>query len=241
MRWCGAGSEPEMARLAAELREENPRLRRRTRSRRRRNGRVRDSAVRLEAGSRTGAVCRNGKRGPGVRAGRRDYSHLPRFEVFWDFRVAGTAARSAGVVHAAGRSRVRGAAGLAGDRAAGGALPARYRRALRLPGAGYGDGARPAEGDREGPFSWSVFEKGLVIGIRGARVLTGGGPSAAGEAAGHGADGASADHSFAGGGVAFVVAGESAVGGEPGENPFDRPPAEAARRTIFGLRACERR
>ncbi len=25
------------------------------------------------------------KRGPGARAGRRDYSHLPRFEIFWDF------------------------------------------------------------------------------------------------------------------------------------------------------------
>ena len=25
------------------------------------------------------------KRGPGARAGRRDYSHLPRFEVSWDF------------------------------------------------------------------------------------------------------------------------------------------------------------
>ena len=25
------------------------------------------------------------KRGPGARAGRRDYSHLPRFEVIWDF------------------------------------------------------------------------------------------------------------------------------------------------------------
>lgn len=25
------------------------------------------------------------KRGPGARAGRRDYSHLPRFEMFWDF------------------------------------------------------------------------------------------------------------------------------------------------------------
>ena len=39
---------------------------------------------------------RNVRRGPGARAGRRDYSHLPRFEVFWDFRAAGTAARSAG-------------------------------------------------------------------------------------------------------------------------------------------------
>ncbi|HEV2254463.1 MAG TPA: transposase [Streptosporangiaceae bacterium] len=30
-----------------------------------------------------------GKRGPGARAGRRDYSHLPRFEVFWDFPGGG--------------------------------------------------------------------------------------------------------------------------------------------------------
>lgn len=29
------------------------------------------------------------KRGPGARAGRRDYSHLPRFEVFWDFPDGG--------------------------------------------------------------------------------------------------------------------------------------------------------
>jgi transposase len=32
---------------------------------------------------------RNVKRGPGARAGRRDYSHLPRFEVFWDFPGGG--------------------------------------------------------------------------------------------------------------------------------------------------------
>ena len=29
------------------------------------------------------------KRGPGARAGRRDYSHLPRFEMFWDFPGGG--------------------------------------------------------------------------------------------------------------------------------------------------------
>ena len=29
------------------------------------------------------------RRGPGARAGRRDYSHLPRFEVFWDFPGGG--------------------------------------------------------------------------------------------------------------------------------------------------------
>jgi len=37
-----------------------------------------------ERGSGTG-----NKRGPGARAGRRDYSHLPRFEVFWDFPGGG--------------------------------------------------------------------------------------------------------------------------------------------------------
>src|SRR5260370_28662540 len=29
------------------------------------------------------------KRGPGARAGRRDYSHLPRFKVVWDFEGGG--------------------------------------------------------------------------------------------------------------------------------------------------------
>jgi hypothetical protein len=37
-----------------------------------------------ERGSGTGK-----KRGLGARAGRRDYSHLPRFEVFWDFPGGG--------------------------------------------------------------------------------------------------------------------------------------------------------
>src|SRR5207237_4762004 len=32
---------------------------------------------------------KKGERGPGARAGRRDYSHLPRFEVFWDFPGGG--------------------------------------------------------------------------------------------------------------------------------------------------------
>jgi transposase len=32
---------------------------------------------------------KSAKRGPGARAGRRDYSHLPRFEVFWDFPGGG--------------------------------------------------------------------------------------------------------------------------------------------------------
>ena len=91
------------------------------------------------------------KRGPGARAGRRDYPDLPRAEVAWDFGAAGTAARSAGR-----RSRAwaaimwRRAAGLAGDRAGAGGLPAPVPAGLLLPGPG--DGARPAEGDRQGPF-----------------------------------------------------------------------------------------
>jgi transposase len=40
------------------------------------------------AGGEAGAGAGR-KRGPGARAGRRDYSHLPRFEVFWDFPGGG--------------------------------------------------------------------------------------------------------------------------------------------------------
>src|SRR6516225_9804093 len=36
------------------------------------------------------------KRGPGARAGRRDYSHLPRFEVIWDFPGGGYACPECG-------------------------------------------------------------------------------------------------------------------------------------------------
>jgi transposase len=42
------------------------------------------SAGGQDAGTGTGK-----KRGPGARAGRRDYSHLPRFEVVWDFPGGG--------------------------------------------------------------------------------------------------------------------------------------------------------
>ena len=44
----------------------------------------------LVAAGRTGKRGRRGKkRGPGARAGRRDYSRLPRLEVFWDFPDGG--------------------------------------------------------------------------------------------------------------------------------------------------------
>jgi transposase len=45
-----------------------------------------------DAGGAAGRDRGNGtgkKRGPGARAGRRDYSHLPRFEVIWDFPEGG--------------------------------------------------------------------------------------------------------------------------------------------------------
>jgi transposase len=42
-------------------------------------------------------------RGPGARAGRRDYSHLPRFEVTWDFEGGGYCCpQCRGAVHPAG-------------------------------------------------------------------------------------------------------------------------------------------
>ncbi len=41
------------------------------------------------AGGQDAGTGRGKKRGPGARAGRRDYSHLPRFEVAWDFPGGG--------------------------------------------------------------------------------------------------------------------------------------------------------
>jgi transposase len=41
------------------------------------------------AGGQDAGIGTGKKRGPGARAGRRDYSHLPRFEVSWDFPGGG--------------------------------------------------------------------------------------------------------------------------------------------------------
>jgi transposase len=94
-----------LARLAEELREENARLRAenaaqaadlavlqrmvfgRSSERLRPEPPADDGGAQdqgRERGSGTG-----GKRGPGARAGRRDYSHLPRVEVIWDFGGGG--------------------------------------------------------------------------------------------------------------------------------------------------------
>jgi transposase len=100
----------ELARLTAELREENARLRAENAGQAAELGKLRaDLAVlqRLVFGRSSEKACpeppgggdagagqpgsgkKNVKRGPGARAGRRDYSHLPRFEVFWDFPGGG--------------------------------------------------------------------------------------------------------------------------------------------------------
>lgn len=99
-----------LARLADELRAENAQLREELARRDAELGRVNaELAVlqRLVFGrsperARPGAAgpgddggdgnrdrAGSGRRGPGARAGRRDYSHLPRVEVIWDFPGGG--------------------------------------------------------------------------------------------------------------------------------------------------------
>jgi transposase len=111
----------ELARLTAELREENGRLREENARLRAENAEQAAELEKLRAdlavlqrmvfgrssersrpgpGPGSGGDAggdgagvrergRGGKRGPGARAGRRDYSHLPRVEVVWDFGGGG--------------------------------------------------------------------------------------------------------------------------------------------------------
>src|SRR6266516_15864 len=103
-----------MARLAAELREENARLRAENAEQAAELERLRadlavlqrmlfgQSSERSRPGRGAGGdgggeqeqgrdrvSGKQGKRGPGARAGRRDYSRLPRFKVVWDFPGGG--------------------------------------------------------------------------------------------------------------------------------------------------------
>src|SRR5690349_23857123 len=101
-----------MARLAAELREENARLRAQNAAQAAELEELRAGLAVLQrmvfgrssekspagadagdaGGGDVGRDRGDGagrKRGPGARAGRRDYSHLPRFEVIWDFPEGG--------------------------------------------------------------------------------------------------------------------------------------------------------
>ena len=94
-----------LARLAEELREENARLRAENAAQAadlavlqrmvfgRSSERLRpeppaDGGGAQDQGRERGSGT-GGKRGPGARAGRRDYSHLPRVEVIWDFEGGG--------------------------------------------------------------------------------------------------------------------------------------------------------
>ncbi len=101
----------ELARLTAELRGENERLRAENAEQAAELGKLRADLAVLQrmvfgrssersgpeppggaggaAGGRGAGTGTGRKRGPGARAGRRDYSHLPRFEVFWDFPGGG--------------------------------------------------------------------------------------------------------------------------------------------------------
>jgi transposase len=103
----------EMARLAAELREENARLRAENAEQAAELERLRadlavlqrmlfgQSSERSRPGRSAGGdgggqeqgrdrgCGKHGKQGPGARAGRRDYSGLPRFKVVWDFPGGG--------------------------------------------------------------------------------------------------------------------------------------------------------
>ena len=101
----------ELARLTAGLREENERLRAENAEQAAELGKLRADLAVLQrmvfgrssersrpeppggagdaAGGQGAGTGTGSKRGPGARAGRRDYSHLPRFEVFWDFPGGG--------------------------------------------------------------------------------------------------------------------------------------------------------
>src|SRR5512135_2818878 len=110
-----------MARLAAELREENARLRAENAAQAAELEELRgglavlqrmvfgrsseksgpEAPGRDDAGGGEGRAGGSGtageKRGPGARAGRRDYSHLPRFNVIWDFPGGGYCCPECGV------------------------------------------------------------------------------------------------------------------------------------------------
>jgi transposase len=101
----------ELARLTAELRAENERLRAENAEQAAELGKLRADLAVLQrmvfgrsserwrpdppggagdaAGGQDAGTGAGRKRGPGARAGRRDYSQLPRFEVFWDFPGGG--------------------------------------------------------------------------------------------------------------------------------------------------------
>ena len=130
------------------------------------------------------------KRGPGARAGRRDYSHLPRLRCSGISRAAGTAARSAGSRSRCWGITVRGAAGLAGDRAAG-------RRTAAAGTGGPAGAGCPATVMAPGPpkaIGKGLFTNGFIAMLLTERfaagrsmnsLVTGPGPAGRGDLARH--------------------------------------------------------
>ena len=59
------------------------------------------------------------------------------------------------------------------------------------------------------------------------------GRDTAGQAPGHGVDRGPPDHRLGALGVAFIVPGQPAVRGDPGEGPFHCPPAWDHRETLL--------
>ena len=114
------------------------------------------------AGTATGK-----KRGPGARAGRRDYSHLPRFEVIWDFPEGGYCCPECGVPFTLlGSDHVSEQLDWTVTVRVRADCRRRYRRGCSMPGPGDGDGARPAEGDREGPVHERVHRDAADGAVR---------------------------------------------------------------------------
>ena len=181
---CGAGCEPGAGRLTAELREENGRLRAENAEQAAELEKLRaDLAVlqRMVFGRAVGAVAPEppggADEGP---TGRVPGPHGEETRPGGTGRAAGLLAPAPargvlgfsrgrvllpgmrGAVHAAGRSLVRGAAGLAGDRAAGDTLPPPLQAGLRLPGAGDGDAPGPPKAVGKGLFTNAFIAMLLV-------------------------------------------------------------------------------
>ena len=107
------------------------------------------------------------KRGPGARAGRRDYSHLPRFRVIWDFPGGGYCCPECGVPFTLlGADHVSEQLDWTVTVRVRADCRRRYRRGCGMPGPRDGDGARPAEGDREGPVHERVHRDAADGAVR---------------------------------------------------------------------------
>ena len=127
-----AGRDAELERLRADLAVLQRMVFGRSSER---GGRSRRRAAAGTRGSRAARPRKGRPRGPGARAGRRDYSHLPRVEVVWDFPGGGYCCPECGTPFT----------GLGSDHvtelldwlvtAGGRALPAPVPAGLRLPGS----------------------------------------------------------------------------------------------------------